>query len=364
MNSAIQAYVKTTETCNLNCSHCFTSGSKGKRIFFNPERTADFFHRLKRDVPKIDTCRFLFHGGEPLLAPIEDMYKFKELTKGIFANQFYSISSNLTLPMTTEIRNFFKDVIDDNFGTSWDFDIRFGSNNIKHQTKQLELWEENSKLLMSDGHQATMMVCITKELIANVEPIEVVNYAHALGFHSILFERITSDGNAKLNSNIIPSNTAVEQWILRMWNQSVESKSYEYIYNMLLGEIATAVVSRTHVGNRCRDCEQSLLTINADGTISGCPNTAPNESWGHIDWRITDSLRSDKRLKAVACEIHRNPLCYKCPVQTICNGDCQKLAWEGDICAAPKSLFIKLKAEMDIGLYNKFIDPSAKIQPH
>src|SRR5690606_16773712 len=119
--------------------------------------------------------------------------------------------------------------------------------------------------LVSDGHYLTMIVSITKKLIEEKAPIEIINYAHKLGFKHILFERITSDGNAKLNSEIMPSNKAQDEWLHKMFNQCIEHKTYEYIGNMLISELADAYVNHKHTANRCRICEQSLLTINADG---------------------------------------------------------------------------------------------------
>ena len=31
-------YLKTTETCQLDCSHCFTSGSLGRKIYFDVDK--------------------------------------------------------------------------------------------------------------------------------------------------------------------------------------------------------------------------------------------------------------------------------------------------------------------------------------
>ena len=38
LKNDIMVYVKTTETCNLNCDHCFTSGTRGAKIYFNPDK--------------------------------------------------------------------------------------------------------------------------------------------------------------------------------------------------------------------------------------------------------------------------------------------------------------------------------------
>ena len=61
-------YLKTTETCQLNCKHCFTSGSNGAKIYWNTDKIVDWIHRFRKDKPsKADSIHFEFHGGEPFL---------------------------------------------------------------------------------------------------------------------------------------------------------------------------------------------------------------------------------------------------------------------------------------------------------
>ena len=91
------------------------------------------------------------------------------------------------------------------------------------------------------------------------------------------------------------------------------------------------------------DCEQKIFTLNADGTIGGCPNSAPEDFYGHIDQNIVELLESPKRQHVIACELSRDPRCYECPVFMYCGGDCHQLEWEGDQCASARSLMINLK---------------------
>lgn len=359
----ITVYLKTTDTCNLNCSHCFTSGSQGKKIYFSPEKTISFFQRLRKERPNIQSVRFLFHGGEPLIAPIESLREAYKGLKDIFPQTTFGLQTNLVFPLTNEKRQFIKDVLYDyGFGTSWDYDIRFGSNasdpskKEELKLKQKKLWEENVKTLVSDGHYMTMIVCLTKNLIKNMEPIELINYAHELGFKHLLVERITSDGHAKLNSPIIPTNREQDLWLKKMFDQTIQYKTYEYIGNMFLSEVAEGFLNHKHVGNRCRECEQSLLTINASGSIAGCPNTATEKPWGHIDWEISENLNSPQRLDVIRCEkLERNPLCYKCNAFPYCNSDCHQLAWDenGTHCAAPISIWQEMIKNKDIETYKK-----------
>lgn len=69
-------YLKTTETCQLNCKHCFTSGINGKKIYFDHFKTIDFIKRFRQYFNKdTDSIHLDFHGGEPFLAPVSHMNK-------------------------------------------------------------------------------------------------------------------------------------------------------------------------------------------------------------------------------------------------------------------------------------------------
>lgn len=360
--------MKTTETCNLNCKHCFTSGSNGAKIYFRPKKVINFFERLRKTAPWVRSIKYLFHGGEPMLAPLESLEEAYSGLKEIFPHTSFGMQTNLVYKLKDEHRKFFKKVFRDpitdemtGFGTSWDYDIRFGStatneaSREKVAEKQRKIWEDNVKTLVADGHPMTMIVCLSKKLIEEKTPKDIIDYAIDLGFEYILFERITSDGNATENMDALPCNYAQDDWLLKMFNQTLEYGLHEKIGNMFLNECATAYLNRIHTANRCRMCEQSLLTINATGTIAGCPNTAPSKHWGHIDLDVMSMLSGKGRMKAITCETQRDPRCYECPAFAICNGDCQQLAWQGDKCAAPQGIWKKMIAEAKADEYKKLI---------
>lgn len=340
----IQVYLKTTETCNLNCDHCFTNGRNGAKIFFDPTKSISFLTNL---FSKVKGGRILFHGGEPMLAPLKDMQKVIDHFSDNKRIEF-GLQTNLVYKLTDERRAFINKNFP-NFGTSWDHNIRF--ENFQQQL----LWEQNVRSLINDGHYITVMVSLSRTLLETYSAKDLCYYFADLGIQHVLFERITSNGNAVLNPEIQPENKALDAWLLQMYEDTIQYELYNVIHNMFLDEIATSYVEREHVANRCRNCEQSLFTINADGTIAGCPNSAPTEAWGNINLSIEDNLKSSRRLKTMCCEMTRNPNCLKCPVSMICNGDCHRLPWQDDVCAAPKSLMIKMKQENKIEDYRKLL---------
>jgi uncharacterized protein len=356
LSKNIQIYLKTTETCNLNCKHCFTSGSSGRKIFFDPIKTSNFIKNLI-EYRKLDSVRIVFHGGEPLLAPVESLKTSYNLTKELNCSISYGLQTNLVFPLTEEKLNFLNLIKPFGIGTSWDKNIRFGSinpNDPNLKKKQLNIWENNVRKLSKLGFDITLMVCINADII-NMQPYELINYASDLGIKYILFERITGNGNANLNPDIFPKNLDVDKWLLKMYLQTIEFELYKKINNMFLNEIAFSFLKKAHIGNRCRNCEQSLITINADGTLSGCPNSANEKIWGDINQNIETLLSSKIRVGAICKELTRNKVCHTCPVKDACNGDCYKLPWEDDICAAPKSLMKFIRENNDYANLEKLI---------
>ncbi|MFN9067783.1 MAG: SPASM domain-containing protein [Bdellovibrionales bacterium] len=292
----------------------------------------------------VESTRLLYHGGEPMITPLDKLWQFYELTKNSIKGVSYGLQTNLVYPLTEEKIKFFETVVGEvGIGTSWDAKIRFGSVVPGAAQQQLELWENNVRQLSSRGFRLTLMVSLSKYLIQNYEPEQIIQYAIDLGFKYILFERITSDGNAAIDNHVLPKNIEIDQWILKMYQQSKQRGFDKQIGNMFLEEIALAVNKGLHTANRCRGCETKIITINAEGTLAGCPNSAPNKTWGHLSEGFEKYLNSSERVGAICKEKMRNPICYTCDVSSVCNGDCYKLKWDGDVCSAPKSLMRLLK---------------------
>ena len=347
----LMVYLKTTDTCNLHCDHCFTNGRNGKKGWFNVPGTVDFFRRLKEYNPEYENAHISFHGGEPMLAPTELMYEAFDGIAPLWNNLWWSVQTNLTYPLTDKKLGVFEHICDKTIGTSWDKNIRWPDLN-----KEM-LWRRNVKQLTDDGHTVTVMVCLSGNVVNHMEPIEIIDDMASLGIKHINFERVTPNGNAleHIDDGIMPGNKNLDAWFMKMWEQCVEHKTYEYIDIMFFDSILTSLVFNTQAGCRCRECEQKILTINANGTIGGCPNSAVFNTFGTIHQSVDKVMNSEGRMCNIKAEIMRPPTCYMCPVYDICNGDCHQLAWQGNVCAAPKTLMTHLKQEDDIELYRKFL---------
>jgi radical SAM protein with 4Fe4S-binding SPASM domain len=330
-------YLKTTETCNLNCKHCFTNGSNGAKVYWNPEQVIDWIKRFSPNVKSTDTLHCEFHGGEPFLVPVEQMVRVCEESKQFIPNASWGITSNLTFKMYPQHFEFIQNQLGNRVGTSWDPDIRFSS------PKQYDLWRKNVSTLVDMGVTVRLFISVTKSTLA-IEPIELLEWVRDLGVQEMSLERLTHNGNANLFPEIFPDNIEQDAWFLKMHHQIIEHDARDWFDNDFMETIYSKFETNfTKGGTFCRDCEEKLFTLNADGSVAGCPNSAPEQHFGHITDSIDKLLANPVRLNNIICERARNDTCYSCEVFDVCGGDCHQLAWQGDICGAPKSLMKHLK---------------------
>jgi radical SAM protein with 4Fe4S-binding SPASM domain len=333
-------YLKTTETCNLNCKHCFTNGTNGAKVFWNHYKIIDWIKRFaeyRKDFLKEDSLHCEFHGGEPFLVPTFQMRHVWEDCKDLFPNMTWGATTNLVYKLDEEQIDLIKDCFDNRIGTSWDPKIRFANQ------KQNDLWLKNVKTVVDRGIDVKLFISVTKDTV-DIEPIELLKWVKSLGIKELSFERLTGNGNANLHPEIFPTNIEQDAWFLKMHHQSEEHGCREWFDNEFLetiyGKFETGFLKG---GTFCRDCEEKLFTVNADGTISGCPNSAPEFQFGNIDDDIKTLINSPIRIENIACERSRDPRCYSCDVFEYCGGDCHQLGWQDDVCGAPKSLMRFLK---------------------
>lgn len=319
-------YVKTTETCNLNCNHCFTNGKNGRRIFFDPVQTAAFVNNFANEKMHID-----YHGGEPFLAPLADLKLFHKLVSAEATNTTFGATSNLTFKLTKDIQDFIHNELSMRVATSWDAGIRWTNN------RQYALWQKNVRTLIATGVTVKVFISINKTIVA-MDPKEILDMLRELGIKEVAFERLTHDGSATRNPDIFPTNKEIDDWIWELH----EANDRSWFDNTLL----ESIYAKFEKGSRrestfCRSCEKFIFTINADGRVAGCPNSAPTKHYAHITDEIKSVVSHENRICMVAEEAYIHPECIDCSLFGICGGDCYKLTWDTQ-CPAPKRLMYGL----------------------
>lgn len=328
-----QIYIKTTESCQLHCKHCYIGDARKNPYFFNEKKTSEWLHKwINYNKLNEEDLLFSFHGGEPMICPTN---KIKYICEQ-FPKSTFNTTTNLVYPLTDDKMDLFLNYFIDKkinqpfIKTSWDYKIRF--------SKQAEedLWKHNIKLLNEHDVYIQVIVCLTSLLINEVTPSDFLKIFKELNINTISFERLTS--NTTDDKFLIPDYKKQDQWLYDLYKINEE----EYHLSLcIIDDIINAIKGR-FLGCRERKCMSNVITINADGSIGGCPNTALCSNFGNINSEPTEIIKNPCRLCSIQNEQIRDSRCYICDLFNICNGDCHQLSWQGDYCPAPKKLMKEL----------------------
>jgi radical SAM protein with 4Fe4S-binding SPASM domain len=330
-------YVKPTDSCNLNCSHCFTGGSTVARNAWDLNANVSWI-RDAVVAEKANDLHVELHGGEPFLVGISELSRFSsELRDNIppEVNLTIGATTNLIYKLTDEHIKFIQNDLGSRIATSYDPVHRF-----KNQ-QMFALWLYNIKKLKEHNITVKLFVTTTKELIA-IEPSSLIDLLSTFDVDEVAVERLTANGNAIDNREIFPDNRDIDNYYYDLY---FEYKKRNPQFNIVtLDTIEGKFKTRKFdVDTNCRTCEKNLFTPNADGTIAGCANGAREEASGSVHRSATEYLASTERLERMTKEVDRDVRCYDCNLYDVCLGDCHRLSWQGDSCPGLKRLLTYFK---------------------
>lgn len=330
-------YVKTIGTCNLNCDHCFTNGSSGDKTQFNVDDTLSWLSSYVDAVGPDHDWHIELHGGEPFLVKLPKLLKFTDTVKKILPNATIGCTSNLTFPLTPDHVTFIRDTLGGMIGTSWDPFIRWET------ASQYKMWLESLRRLRHIDIYPKVNVTITKRLLTEYTPKQFIETMIGIGVKTVELERLTMDGTAVCNANtIFPDNDLQDKWFLELleYYQLYEINKTLNI-DTIDGLLARLENNLVKTGTNCRNCEQNLVTINSNGTLSTCPNAAESVNYSSIQDDVGVFLTHDHRAMSQATEQSFDPRCVSCDVFDLCGGDCHRLHWD-DRCGGWKRTLHKL----------------------
>ena len=322
-------YLKLTNKCNLKCDHCFNEMMHNHDTMEDGiiNRSVQWINDFAHNHAEDDINCQLF-GGEPcLMAPEVLLDVVKRTNK---SNVYWSVTTNLVYPLNDkhiELFNLMRPYHDRSvklIQTSWDPVIRFKSK------RQLSQWTDNVRSLINNGIEVQPTICITSALISNYTPEAVFDYMKGLGVNHVNFERLTFTGRAVNQTILIPNNRMIDQWLFDAY-QTTKRSEYSHLIIPIFEGIEQSIKGE-FLGCRARKCMQTVYTINPDGSIGGCPNTAcyaPNNV-NTIQW-FDNKLIKQEQIK--------NNSCLMCNYYQYCNGDCFQLKHDHTGCPGMKSIY-------------------------
>src|SRR3954454_12652662 len=95
-----QFVLKVSKYCNLRCNYCYEYLNLQDRSRMSLAQIQALFENIKLGVERlrIERVEFIWHGGEPLLVPVEFYKRVRDIQSDVFTDVAYSnrVQTNLT----------------------------------------------------------------------------------------------------------------------------------------------------------------------------------------------------------------------------------------------------------------------------
>lgn len=159
----INTLVKPTHQCNMRCKYCFAEKYGYDKEILDIEKLKKYFALLSKKYSYINV---IWHGGEPLLVPLDFYSEIYNFCKTLNSKFIYSLQTNGTL-LNDENINFFKNN-NTNIGLSFD---GLYNENTRGNTKRII---DNIELLHNNNLYPCDRLCVDEYKLENIDSIDSI----------------------------------------------------------------------------------------------------------------------------------------------------------------------------------------------
>lgn len=350
-------YIRISDKCNLHCRHCYARNQydQTKIQYVDPVQVINWIDKditkdiLARKAKNLEPNVYVisFHGGEPFVdARSCDLVEFisDSFMNAKYKDQLqFDATTNLLVGYNTDNTPLtrLKVFLDNPYfyyenrpflKISWDYgDLRFNELTEK-------LWWDNVESLkaMYPNIYLKVNICLTKQLVKSDFLTKDWKRFEEI-FTEVHFEKLTK--NTTLDKSVIPLYKDIDKFLVALYKMKpkIRVDNFEAIISAIDGKF---------LGCAERCCTEIVRTINADGSVSSCPNTFMT-TFDHIDPMKAKEIQHNNKPKYDSLvykeKFDRYYACYICPLFKICNGGCFQLqSDEEGHCSGDKELMMEI----------------------
>ena len=307
----INLLVKPTNQCNLRCKYCFHEKyGYGKKIL-EIDKLKKFVDML---TPVYKSINIVWHGGEPLMVPLdfyEEAYDFIDKKDAEFS---FSIQTNGTL-ITPKIVDFFKKR-NTNFGLSFD-----GQDNEYTRSHTSEIID-NIKLLQANQFRPGAILVVTKRNVNQL--VEEYNYFDSLGM-GVKFNPMFIEGAAESSLDLaLDVDQYVAEFINFFKHWATDSKGKINVSPCI--ELVNLILNNHSSLCTFNSCLGKWLCLDSDARIYPCDRLCDEQyTLGNVDTlsSIGDLFSSKAFINLISKSISRRKECIdSCDYYNNCYSGC------------------------------------------
>ena len=318
--------IKITKFCNLRCSYCYEFNELGNKAVMALDSIAAIFRTI-RDYLEVESqsgevaVGFIWHGGEPLLVPLE-MYKAICETQNEILGRYKVhnyVQTNLTVLTEKQLAFIKSRVFFSELGVSFDVygDQRVGLNG-KLKTDKILL---NMQKLIDNSIKFGAIAVLAQNTAPNVERIYQFFDNLRIPLRFLPFYQSAFD--TQIEDHALDYDELVECLIrvFRAWLASPTVTPVDPIEEYIKYATAFHFGQPTNFYEKRND--EYVFVVNIDGTICGADEIyVDQDGYGNLTTSTFEmALQSPNRISSIEkAERRRDQYCLACPYYGYCPG--------------------------------------------
>ena len=348
MKPFITVILKPTLECNIECRHCYHESGCDKRLM-----DLDTFEKTVRLVKEeYSASRFIWHGGEPLMAP-QSFYKdVLSIEKDYFGKNRCdnTIQTNGSLLNQRFIEFCKSNRV--NLGVS--YESGFG-NGLRPGLDEGHV-DSMVKYMVDKGHMFLVSATIHG---GNVDDIDRIYDRFKDMGASLSFNPVIDIGRAKENADLHLDPQRYLDRIIPLFDRWATDPKVKIPVLPFYPYVMTAMDGYANISD-CphSSCLMKWICVYPNGDVYPCGKACPEDyRLGNINdvSSIAELFSSDGMRNILIPSIKRRDACKDCSIYQFCNGGCTVDAWaDGDAassdnasCIIYKGLFTHIKGFID-----------------
>jgi len=318
----VQWVVKLSKLCNLRCTYCYEYPNLGDPARMRLDQLEALFrHAADHSSAAGRHNEFVWHGGEPLLAPAGYFDKLFDLQQSLFSSSNATFSNSIQ----TNLYRLKPDSLDllkrfNRVGVSVDVfgDLRLTAAGKSSQKAVLE----NMQRLTDEGIRFGCITVLSRSVAQHIEHVFDFFASVGLSFRLLPIYRSAFAGQHEAWSL---DRREVEEALIRVFDLMVErgagitvSPLDDYFANVLRKYAALGLPRRYPTGDR----PELLFIVDTDGTVYPSSDAYnPSYAYGNIfDSSLPELLKSEGYERTLQDRRHRLETCDSCEFSACCSG--------------------------------------------
>jgi uncharacterized protein len=319
---SITPIIEPVTLCNLSCSYCFIGEKKSTSMKFTTLEkiiSSVIIHNGKDCITK-----FIWHGGEPLLAGIDFYRKVVDIQNNFKMDGYRilnAIQTNLTL-LNDEFLEFF---IKNEFGVGTSLD---GTKELhdKNRCNSFDKVFKNLQYAKSKGLHIGVICILTKETLPHIEEIYCFFRDNNIDF--TLSPVIPNSRYSKFILTTEEYYLALKQ-LFDLWYLDENCKIRVNPCGSIIQSILLKGINLSCIHSE--NCLNHFVTFMPNGDVFPCNRFTDYEQFkiGNISNMTFDELlKSEKRIELLSRSFETIYACSKCEFRLYCKGGCMNHAYE------------------------------------